>query len=547
MKKLLAVLVAWSFPLQGSQDLGLALKRATYLLVGEFPSEAAFQNATNVENYHAEVRRLFDHPGFYEMLLRYHELKFGVGLPLDYMEELLRTDIDQKQNKFAQIICGLDQSSDLQCRWASEDHKSNRNSCPTHWQVPVNVFWYPGVQAWVCPSLAQSCGQDLSRCFISFEDRDLAINSELGTTQAFDSEFAVIKSLSKQPAGIATAVVIANYPYTKILEPGLTAVDGAIAHFMRQKHHFDLDRVKVSDELSEVVNNIALTDTQFHLIHTGPDSHQAGVLSAFGWLRRYEKNRTRANQLYERLLCRKFTAELPRVFPQDPGNLRETPGCAACHKVLDPLADFYRQWGEGGQLYGQRPDGVDASFSGHQGTNLTDLANIIRGENAFATCSVQNAWQWLMGREFHRVEADLRTAFTSYFVQTDYSFRELLFAIATHPAFLESQRVDGAVADPLSDPPLGEAPGGGDLPECGTVDYATDIEPQITMCSGCHNSTSPARQGLTSLVTESEWRAAGAAAVAIMNSGQMPPGQAGPPRIGPVYDFKEAVRCWIGD
>ena len=173
-------------------------------------------------------------------------------------------------------------------------------------------------------------------------------------------------------------------------------------------------------------------------------------MSTFGWLRRYEKNRTRANQLYERLLCRKFTAELPTVFPQDPGNLRETPGCAGCHATLDPLADFFKSWGEGGELY----TGENLFLLLVAKCYVADIADIVRSDNAFSTCTVQNAWEFLIGRGFYDDEADLRAALTDYFVKTNYDFKEL-YAIATHPVFLMSER-GCEVTSPLAEPPLGE-------------------------------------------------------------------------------------------
>ena len=48
----------------------------------------------------------------------------------------------------------------------------------------------------------------------------------------------------------------------------------------------------------------------------------------------------------------------------------------------------------------------------------------------------------------------------SYFETTDYSFRELVYAIATHPAFVEGGRTDAIVTDPLAEPPLGDSHGG---------------------------------------------------------------------------------------
>ncbi|MCB9228909.1 MAG: hypothetical protein H6618_04790 [Deltaproteobacteria bacterium] len=524
-------------------NLNQSLKRAQYLLNASVPTDQDFSETTDQNTYQQKIRNFLNHDNFYNIVLRYHETLFGTGLPIEYMDELLKDDIDHKVNKFAQILCETSEEDQrLHCSWASEREQSKVSSCPKAWEEPVSVFWYPGIVAWVCPSLVHSCGNDLSRCFIEYKDEDIAANSELGTTEAFDSRYSVIKSLSKQSAGIATAVTIANYPYTKILEPGLTAVDGAIAHFYRQKHHFKLDQLNLSDELLRLVEGISLTDTRFHLIYTGQTYEHGGILSTFGWLRRYEKNRSRANQLYERLLCRKFTAELPKIFPQDPGNLREAPGCSGCHATLDPLADFFLAWGEGGELYQGQRNTVQTSFSGHSGRYLADIANIIRQDNAFATCTVEHVWEWLIGRVFHSSESKIRAALTNYFITTNYSFRELVYAIATHPTFMETSRGNSLVDDPLSEPPLGELPGGNDLPSCDSpIDFATDIQPLTTACTSCHSGNNT----LSPLLTEADWDAAASAAISMMTSGEMPPGQTGPPRIGPNYEFKEKVRCWV--
>ncbi len=149
-----------------------------------------------------------------------------------------------------------------------------------------------------------------------------------------------------------------------------------------------------------------------------------------------------------------------------------------------------------------------------------------------------------MGRGFSRDEANLRAALTRYFVTVNYSFKELLYAIATHPAFLESSREDAVLGDPLEEPPLGEPPGGtSDLPCDSTIDYDTDIKPNIGLCTNCHSSSSGSRQDLTN---ESNWEGAvGRTSVSMMTSGSMPPGSAGPPFSGDVYDLKESVRCWL--
>ena len=65
------------------------------------------------------------------------------------------------------------------------------------------------------------------------------------------------------------------------------------------------------------------------------------------------------------------------------------------------------------------------------------------------------AFEWMMGRGFYHEEANLRAALTSYFVDSKYSFRELVYAVATHPAFTEGTRSDATVTDPLEEPPFG--------------------------------------------------------------------------------------------
>ncbi len=40
---------------------------------------------------------------------------------------------------------------------------------------------------------------------------------------------------------------------------------------------------------------------------------------------------------------------------------------------------------------------------------------------------------------------------TNYFINSDYSFQELVYAVATHPVFMAAERSDGTVTDPLED------------------------------------------------------------------------------------------------
>ncbi|SMF55515.1 DUF1585 domain-containing protein [Pseudobacteriovorax antillogorgiicola] len=535
------LIVLLELPVLGQADYNQALRRAQYLLNGTIPTDDEFTaHAASDTAYRDAVRQMILDDRFYDAVLRYHQRIFGVGLPDEYLEELLNEDIDGKQDKFASITCwrSSGENARFRCTWTSQLEESQGAGCPSSWETATSVFWYPGISAWVCPSVLNTCGHDLSKCFIQYWDENEAKNSELGTTETFDSRFAVINSLSKQAAGIATAVAVENYPYTKILEPGLTAVDGAIAHFYLQDHHFKIDQLNLNPQVLDLIPEVPLTDTRFKLIKAGGDNYaRGGVISSFGWLRRYDKHRTRANELYKRLLCRNFTADLPAVFPQDPGNLREAPGCSDCHSVLDPMADFFLAWGEGAEIYEGQATQVDTFFGTCQGSTVQELAGCIQNLPGFGKCTVQNVWEWFMGRGFYNEEEALRDALANYFQTTDYSFRELVYAIATHPAFIEGTRSDAIVTDPLADPPLGEIPTV--TVECNeTIDYATHIQPlSSTYCENCHSAGS-SRQDLT---TEAQWQSLGSVALGMMRSGVMPPN----PSSSELVQFADNVQCWL--
>lgn len=176
--------------------------------------------------------------------------------------------------------------------------------------------------------------------------------------------------------------------------------------------------------------------------------------------------------------------------------------------------------GRGGALYSGLSSAKTTSFIGKSGTSLADLANIIVADEAFAACTVNHAFEYLMGRKFRVAEADLRQSLTEYFVTTNFSFKELMYAIATHPGFTVNTRSDANITDPLEQPALGKIPEPS-LPACSTtIDFNTHIAPLISQCTSCHQSGAP-RQALE---TAAHWKAWGNQAVSMMTVGQMPPG-----------------------
>ena len=185
------------------QDYEMAYKRAKYLFAGEVATDLDYSRyGRSNSSFQSGVRNLVDSDDFYYASLRYHEKLFGVGLPASYLEELFYDDIDGKGKKVAEITCRLTsgQNSLLWCNWSSDFWQGN--NCSMSDALPASAFWYSGATAWVCPTVLATCGSNLSKCLVRYANHEVARYAELGKSVAFDSTHAVVKSLSRQSAGL---------------------------------------------------------------------------------------------------------------------------------------------------------------------------------------------------------------------------------------------------------------------------------------------------------------------------------------------------------
>ena len=80
-----------SLPSEAAEDLKQALRRAQYLLNGTITNDIQYaSHALSRLSYETSIRGFINHNNYYDILLRYHQRTFGVGLPIDYIEELVR-------------------------------------------------------------------------------------------------------------------------------------------------------------------------------------------------------------------------------------------------------------------------------------------------------------------------------------------------------------------------------------------------------------------------------------------------------------------------
>ena len=91
------------------------------------------------------------------------------------------------------------------------------------------------------------------------------------------------------------------------------------------------------------------------------------------------------------------------IVPSDEPDLTKRPYCAICHAALDPLATFWERWAPvatGNYRY-DPSQSAQGTFNGQSGTDISGLANIFTQSEDFRTCSVERAFEYLVGRSMH--------------------------------------------------------------------------------------------------------------------------------------------------
>ncbi len=203
----------------------------------------------------------------------------------------------------------------------------------------------------------------------------------------------------------------------------------------------------------------------------------AGILTMPAFLMKYGSRRSRAHVLYNAFLCREFTADNVALMPSTESNLMVRPGCAACHRTLEPLAAYFTRVTEndwtwlpatrfptmnpacGGtsvtamsancrtfydpafstsamgmlrSAYGST-DNADAGPAG-AGRAITQSAE-------FAPCAVENVAESFLGRQLGPDDDAMKRALTTAFTGSNYRMRALVRAMVLSDAYRNSNNL----------------------------------------------------------------------------------------------------------
>jgi hypothetical protein len=268
-----------------------------------------------------------------------------------------------------------------------------------------------------------------------------------------------VRELLTSPATLINGPLAQFY---RLLAGATCCGDGAELGYREAEPLFDPAAVP-ADLLPVQVSTWATVDNR------GP--HAAGVMTMPIFLLKYPTRRQRAHAIYSAFLCRDFVAETAQLVPSNEPDLTRRPGCASCHRRLEPLAAYFARIRESdwtylpaaqfpvaqprcatadpAQMTGACRTFYDPAFTDARSAELRGahgdpahveagprgLAAEITASPLFAPCVVQNVAQGLLGRALTSDDDAWKAELARALVAGGYRVRAVVRAIASSPRY----------------------------------------------------------------------------------------------------------------
>jgi hypothetical protein len=254
------------------------------------------------------------------------------------------------------------------------------------------------------------------------------------------SEAELVRSLGEEPLQIVKHVADNDLPYTELVTADWT----------------------MANEVTAAIWPIERPSGEGWQVSRYTDGRPAaGVLSTNTMWWRYTStdsnaNRKRANQTSRIFLCHDYLHR-PIEFDRNVNlldeaalsdALRNNPACVNCHVSLDPIASYYFGFwwytDSVAEISTYHPDrelrwkdygDVPPAWYGVPGDNLADLGQQIAGDNRFAECAVEQAYELLLRREVTLQDEPNLTAIREEFLAGGMTHRALLRAVVDTPEY----------------------------------------------------------------------------------------------------------------
>ncbi len=354
--------------------------------------------------------------------------------------------------------------------------------------VEATPYWDPETLVRVCAFDAQDNEYAPSgrHCYTSgLRDVGCGCGPELRQCRFSTSETAMRASFGTDLELRVADVIRRDASYVELFTGQTAYVNGPQVHFWR---HQAAVEGSPSDMTPAPFPPSLLPDLDYTDVDTWvelplPDAH-AGVLTAPGYLLRFQTQRGRANRFYNAFMCQPFqppTSGLPTETGEAPPlDLQVRDGCKYCHALLEPAAAHWGRWTPGGAGYldpetfpATREDCVACAQAGNctgecrehylstalvpeqvpylgmlqayefrreehndhveRGPKALVAQGIVDGR--FTNCTARTAAAWLLGRDPLPEEEPWLEDMEREFVANGYSYRSLVRSIVTSPVY----------------------------------------------------------------------------------------------------------------
>ncbi len=352
--------------------------------------------------------------------------------------------------------------------------------------VEMRPFWAPTTTIAICAFDAQTrevAVDGVNRCDdqLTAGDVSCGCGPDVRFCGTGATQTAITTSMTKAIELQVRDIVLSGGSYYDLFLSPLTYVNGPMAYFYRYQtgvyNRLDLAPVPLEEIPADIIDFTKVNE--WRLVSAGPRA--AGVLTAPGYLLRFQTNRARANRFFDKFLCMPFQAPTQGLpSPDDPcsaePDLQKRCGCNYCHVTLEPAAAHWSRWAEAGAAFMSSSDypkvrqdclacangdstqcsrecrlhyHVSSLMSGdpylgmfngylfikdadhpniEEGPKLLVLSSIVDG--TMQECTAKMAFEWLLGRQPSGEKDDAWVEqIVSEFTASGYDYKQLVRSI----------------------------------------------------------------------------------------------------------------------
>jgi hypothetical protein len=222
---------------------------------------------------------------------------------------------------------------------------------------------------------------------------------------------------------------------------------------------FSTTKVVVNAELAGLygIDATGLGSSTFELRSLPADGPRVGLLSKAGFLsqfanQKYGSPTLRGKFMREALLCTPIDpppGDVDVVIEDPPPDQpltrrqqlemhRESPACAGCHSMMDPLGlplESFDAIGRYRTTDRGLPIDPSGDFDGVPVADSRELGFVIGSSPSVAQCIVRKYYSYAMGYEERPADGSIVNELAASFEASGFKLRDLIVNLVTHPAF----------------------------------------------------------------------------------------------------------------